>query len=366
MKKKVLFILHLPPPVHGSSMVGKFIKNSVLINEGVVSEYIALGTSKTLHEIGKNPIKKVGLYLKIVFQTVKQLVVFKPDLVYMAITAKGMAFYKDAFIAMLAKLSGKKVIYHLHNKSMEDRQEKWLDVRLCKMLFKNTDVILLSKHLYPDLQKYVPQTRVHYCPNGIPETLSKPNSTKSPKSDGIIKILFLSNLMEAKGVFVLLEACKILADKQLPFHCTFIGGESDITSEKLQQKVLELDLSKKVHYAGRKYGAEKELALSEADIFAFPTLNESFGLVNLEAMQFSLPVVSTLEGGIPDVVEEGKTGFLVDKGNAQALADKLEILIVDPSLRLKMGNRGREKYEEEFTIKAFEKCFAKVLNDLLK
>lgn len=363
MKKKVLFILHLPPPVHGSSMVGKYIMDSSIINAGINSEFINLGTSKSLDEIGKNPFQKIGLYVKIVLQTFKQLMVFKPDLVYIALTAKGKAFYKDAFIALLAKLFGKKIVYHLHNRSMVERQEKWLDVMLCKMLFKNTDVILLSKFLYPEIQKYVPQSRVHYCPNGIPPISN--SFIKKENSEGV-QILFLSNLMKAKGVFVLLEACKILKEKQLHFHCTFVGGESDITSEIFQKKVSELGLSEKVHYAGKKYGAEKEKAFSEADIFAFPTLSETFGLVNLEAMQFSLPVVSTLEGGIPDIIMEGKTGFLVEKDDAQAFAEKLEMLIVDPVLRLKMGREGRKRYEENFTLEAFENCFTTILNELIK
>ncbi|MCB0452930.1 MAG: glycosyltransferase family 4 protein [Aequorivita sp.] len=365
MKKKILFILHLPPPVHGSSMVGKYIKESSIINETIRSKYINLGTSRSMDEIGKNSFQKIGLYLKIVFQTLKQLMFFKPDLVYIAFTAKGQAFYKDSLIALLAKIFGKKIVYHLHNRSMAERQDKWLDVAMCKMLFKNTDVILLSKYLYPEIQKYVPENRVHYCPNGV-QPLSGQISARKKENSQEVQVLFLSNLMKAKGVFVLLEACKILREKRLLFYCTFIGGESDITSEMFQKKVNELGLSRTVHYAGKKYGAEKEQAFSEADIFAFPTLNETFGLVNLEAMQFSLPIVSTLEGGIPDVIEDGKTGFLVEKGNAEALAEKLEKLIIDAALRLEFGQLGRKRYEEKFTLKAFEDCLITILNKLIK
>ncbi len=363
MKKKVLFVLHLPPPIHGSSMVGQYIKDSSIINDGINSRFINLGTSKSLDEIGKNPVKKIGVYLRIVFKMLKELMFFRPDLVYIALTAKGQAFYKDAFIVLLARLFGKKIVYHLHNRSMEERQDKWLDVVICRMLFNNTDVILLSKYLYPEVQKYVPEKRVHYCPNGIPQS-SKTILMRKRENLEEVQILFLSNLMRAKGVFVLLEACKILHQKQLSFHCTFIGGESDITSEMFQKKVIELGLISRVHYAGRKYGAEKGVAFSEADIFAFPTLSETFGLVNLEAMQFSLPVVSTLEGGIPDVVEEGKTGFLVEKGNAKTFANKLEILINNEELRLQMGEAGKLRYDKHFTLRTFENSFSSIIHKL--
>jgi glycosyltransferase involved in cell wall biosynthesis len=362
--EKVLFILHLPPPIHGSAIVGKTIKESTWINGQIQSVYINLGTSKSLDEIGKNHLQKIGLYLKIVLQTLKQLIFFKPDLVYIALTAKGKAFYKDAFIAILAKVFRKKIVFHLHNRSMAERQDKWSDVALCKILFKNTEVILLSKYLYHEIHKYVPEKFVHYCPNGIPELTNTIGAKKENSQE--VQILFLSNLMQAKGVFVLLEACRILQRKQLPFHCSFIGGESDITSKIFQNKVMELGLSEKVHYAGKKYGKEKELAFSSADIFAMPTLNETFGLVNIEAMQFSLPVVSTWEGGIPDVIVDGKTGFLVEKDNAQALSDKLETLIIDIKLRLKMGQNGRKLYKEKFTLEIFEKRFLEIIRLVAK
>ena len=66
----------------------------------------------------------------------------------------------------------------------------------------------------------------------------------------------------------------------------------------------------------------------------------SFGLVNLEAMEYALPVVSTNEGGIPDVVINGQTGYTVDKNNPKALADALERLFRNPELGVLMGKAG--------------------------
>jgi glycosyltransferase involved in cell wall biosynthesis len=81
-------------------------------------------------------------------------------------------------------------------------------------------------------------------------------------------------------------------------------------------------------------------------------------------MQFSLPIVSTFEGGIPDVVENGVTGFLVPQKDVEALADKLEILIKSPELRKQMGAAGRKKYEEEFTLERFEGRMVEILNEV--
>jgi|SRR5690554_631972 len=94
--------------------------------------------------------------------------------------------------------------------------------------------------------------------------------------------------------------------------------------------------------------------------------NETFGLVNLEAMQFCLPVVSSFEGGIPDVVEDGVTGYLVPQKNVELLASKLEDLILDSSLRIRMGRAGRQKYLNEFTLERFETRLKQILDDILR
>ena len=81
-------------------------------------------------------------------------------------------------------------------------------------------------------------------------------------------------------------------------------------------------------------------------------------------MQFSLPIISTFEGGIPDVVKDGINGFLVPQRDAQALADKLEVLIVNPLLRKEMGFAGRKLYEEKVTIEIFEKRLLEIFRNL--
>jgi glycosyltransferase involved in cell wall biosynthesis len=366
MKKiKILFILHLPPPVHGSSTVGQYIYESKIINNAFECRFINLSTSRLINEIGKKPIQKIGRYFSILCQVFKQLICFKPQLCYLAITAKGYAFYKDALIALMAKAFKVPLVYHFHNKGVSTRQHKAIDNFLYRRVFKNAHAILLSKYLYPDVEKYFTPERVHFCPNGIPD-INFRQKTLDKKQNKKTEILFLSNLIESKGVFVLLEACVILKQKGLAFHCTYVGGEGDVNAKQFQEKVKELGLTDQVVYAGKKYGEDKEEAFAKADIFAFPSYNETFGLVNLEAMQFSLPIVSTFEGGIPEVIEEGKTGYLVPQKDVEKLAEKLEILIKNPDLRHRMGIAGRIKYENQFTLSVFENRLKDILTTIIQ
>lgn len=366
-EKRILFILHFPPPVHGSSMVGKFIKDSSIINEYFVSRYIDMGTSKNIDEIGKRSFIKIFRYLRVVFKVVKELLIFRPRLCYLAISAKGGAFYKDAVVALFVRLLGIEVVYHFHNKGVKDNQDKLLDNRLYRLVFRKCRVILLSEHLYYDIQKYVLPERVSYCPNGIPEekVLSEPKVIDDNLRS--VQILFLSNLIESKGVFILLQACHILKQRGLNFYCTFVGGEGNLNEKQFDSKTLELDLQNYVNYVGKKYGEEKRKILAGTNIFAFPTYYhyECFPLVLLEAMQFSLPIVSTYEGGIPDIVIEGETGFLVPQKDVKILADKLEMLIINPEIRIKMGEAARLKYEKEFTLSIFESRLKSILDNII-
>lgn len=395
---KILFLLHVPPPIHGSSMVGASILNSERINKAFDCSYVNLLLSRTISETGSKGIKK-ALRLHIVFLCLlRQLLFNRPQLVYLALTATGAAFYRDVALVALLRLFGVKHLFHLHNKGFSKFGKKKRNDRLYQFVFTKAKVIMLSQHLYEDVSAYVKWENVYICPNGIgnvqvssldqecvctsrfsiltevEKVLSKKEQRKKNNDEILLKttaievrkvqLLFLSNLIESKGVYVLLEACSLLKQKDIAFECVFVGGEADINVAMFQASVKALDLEQQVQYIGKKYGVEKELVFANADIFAFPTYFETFGIVIIEAMQHNLPVVSTYEGGIPDIVEDGITGFLVPQKDVHALADKLEILMRNSELRKEMGIAGRKKYEEEFTLEKFENRLVKILKEV--
>src|SRR5687768_1203895 len=151
MKPDILFILHIPPPVNGAAMVGKFIKGSLVINQAFNSDYINLTTSFALNKIGKGGIDKFFTLLRIQSKVIKALFYNNYHLCYMSLTAKGAGFYKDLFVVAILKLFNKKIIYHLHNKGIANNSKNRLNKYLYKFVFKNTKTILLSSYLYYDV-----------------------------------------------------------------------------------------------------------------------------------------------------------------------------------------------------------------------
>ena len=364
MKPRILFILHLPPPIHGAAMMGKYIQESELINSSFDCFCINLATAGSLSDIGHVSLEKLLKYLlllRYISHVVKEI---RPELVYITPNAGGKAFFKDFIVVQMLKSMGCKIIAHYHNKGVSAYQSKWIYNFLYKRFFSNLKVILLAENLYKDIAKYVKREDVYICPNGIPSSCKE--EMEARRNNVIPHLLFLSNLLISKGVIVLLDALKILKEKEYTFVCQFIGGETaEINAVQFFEEVNKRELSDLVTYVGRKVREEKEAFFRQADIFVFPTYYETFGLVNLEAMEYKLPVISTNEGGIPDIVKDGENVLICEKQNPVSLADCIAKLLDDEELRVKMGSAGHEKFCREFTLDKFENRMRDILNQNL-
>lgn len=371
-KQKVLFIMHMPPPVHGAAMMGKYIHDSKIVNEAFECGYINPTTAANLEDIGKVGLRKIKDFFYLLSQIIRKVKSFKPDLVYFTANACGGPFYKDFIIVELLKKLGCSIVVHYHNKGVSTRQDRLLDDALYRRFFKGIKVILLAEVLYPDVQKYVRREDVEICPNGIPESINyEPNVERNNE---VPHILFLSNLIESKGVIVLLDALRILKDKGLSFICDFVGGETDeIDAARFEREVKHRGLSMMAIYHGRKYGDEKMAFYRNADMMVFPTYyhNECFPLVLLEAMQCGLACISTDEAAIPEIVNDGTTGLIVKKDEngipyGKDIAMAIEKLITNRLSCAQMGQEGRKKYERMYTLDVFERNITDYIKTCLR
>ncbi len=168
----------------------------------------------------------------------------------------------------------------------------------------------------------------------------------TPPPPGIRKqqFLFWGRMAEQKGVASLLHAFKRVLENKREASLILVGeGECKATYEKLAKT---LGVQDRVQFAGWKDVDTIRQLASESAAGVFPSTVESFGLAVAEALATEIPVVATRVGALPEIIEECKTGFLVDSGDVEGLAKHMTALLNDPNQHRKMAARGRLKILE--------------------
>jgi len=363
-QKKITLFLKLPPPLTGATLINSYIADSPLVKDHFSIKLIPISFKTNIEDVSIFSFYKIKTIFHLYIKLIANFIRFKPDLVYFQISPLGWAFYRDCTFVFIMKLFGKHIVYHMHGKGIGEYVSKSLfRKKIYTWAFKNSSVICLSESLESDITTIYPK-KPYIVNNAI---LVIPSGSRiHEKEKDTIHILFLSNLIVSKGIFVFLDALTLLNTNLLPkIKVSIVGKETEINGKIVESEIEKRNLSPFVHYLGPKYDEEKNEIYQNSDILVYPTLNDVWGLVILEAMQFGIPVIASREGAIPEIVEDGTTGFLVDKLKPEQIAEKLEILINDSDLRQKMGQVGRVKFLEKYTLEIFEKNMVNVFNDVL-
>ena len=363
MKKKILFLLQMPPPTYGAAIVGQEIHDSKLINESFDAVYLNIVLTRDLNN-RETALYRLLRYTGLFFRLLGILLTHRFDLCYLAITCHGVGFLKDSLFVLTCKLFCKRIVIHQHNKGMSADARKPVYRTLFPLVYRHTKVILLSEHLYDDISAHVGRDQILICHNGSPE-LAVAKETQTSKTPPH-RIVFLSNLFFDKGIMTFLDCCRILKERGLPFRADMIGAETaECDRSCLQREIERLGLSDEIIYHGRKTGVERDRILQSGTYFLFPTKNEAFPLVLLEAMQFRMICLSTPVGGIPDIVRNGETGYLYGAEDAAGFADRIIQMEADETARKKIMENAYRHYQQNFTLEQFEKNMFLCLNKAL-
>jgi len=156
----------------------------------------------------------------------------------------------------------------------------------------------------------------------------------------------VSFLRPFKNPDILVEACKELKNRNVPVRL-FVAGDGEMLSG-LKELSRRLEVDDYIHWLGNV--ADPKSLLQASDLFLLASTGEAFGLVLAEAMACGVPVVGTLSGSLPEVVEDGKTGLLVPPRDAKSLANAIERVSIDEHQRREMANRALERARKLFTI----------------
>jgi glycosyltransferase involved in cell wall biosynthesis len=286
-----------------------------------------------IHRLPKSEIRFIGA---LIFwaDIVRALRKIKPDIVHAQNLINGIP----------ALLSNKllKIPYVVYGRGSDVYLPCWFTKLTAKTTLKNASaVIALTEHMKGVMQT-ICNRDVIVVPNGI--NLGEDTGRRSERGDPGKKILFVGRLDPIKGTRYLLGAMSIL-HRDMPGVKLILVGDGE-EREPLESLTDSLRIRECVVFAGRVPHERVQDYMNRAEVLVLPSLSEGFPVTILEAMACGLPVVATRVGGIPDIIEDGTNGYLVDAMNQKQIAEALLKLLQDEELRKDISDKNRKTAEK--------------------
>ena len=350
--KTILVIGQLPPPLHGSNIMAE-ITIQTLKKLGYSVSFIDKDLSTDINQIGKVTIRKIFRIPILGMEVLINSLIKKPSMCIFFSAIGKPAFLIDSILLFILRKCKVPYVIRFDGKGYSTlKKEGYFWKKLVNTsLSKALGGIVLGNKLKNDVNSSINDNMLIKVPNCIQEPI---HSDFKKKEDGRIRILFLSNLLPSKGVLQVLKAAKIVL-KNKDAYFTLAGSFGSLKFEnEISDYIDKNKIGKYICLPGTVQGKEKAKLFESSDIFVFPTYyeRETFGIVNVEAMSYGLPVVSSSEGAIPEIVLDGINGYIVNPKSPEEIAEKIIILVDNPDLRKRMGDKGKEIYKRNFTLKA--------------
>ena len=352
--KVSIFTLEYPPNVYGG--VGVHIKSLVKYLSNYVEVEIRTLNANRNSDVkeyefwdifdGKYPWDKVLSAISLNLAMVREPV--DADLIHTH------TWYTNLAGFMAKKLHGKKMIATVHSleplrpwKREQISSGYELSVWMEKTGLENADgIIAVSQGMKEDIGRIygIDERKIKVIYNGVDVEKFKKTEKRDILDELGIEpgyVLFVGRMTRQKGLDTLIEASKYIRGK-----IVVVTGKED-SKETYEHYRHLLEGEKNIMWYHRYFTMEHLVQLySHAAVFVTPSIYEPFGIINLEAMACETPVVGSNVGGIKEIVQNGINGFLVEKNNAKQLAEKVNLLLKDESLRREMGKNGRKRAEE--------------------
>jgi glycosyltransferase involved in cell wall biosynthesis len=357
----------LPPPIHGASLTNDLVYNSAVINSSLKKRLLRINYNTDLSSINKFNLTKILKYIKLYFRFIYELLFFRPYLIYYTIPPTGKGLYKDILFVLTIKLFFVKPVYHLHGKGIyENTKNSKFKKFIHRWVYSNAVVIHLSDNLLSNEIKRLQtkKSELFVVNNGLPVQQLLINSTIKNK---FINILFLSNITLSKGIIMSLKVLRELIKTHRNIRFNIIGDfRDDVTRKTVKNFIDSNKLKKYVTFFGALYGDEKFRLVSKMDFLLYPSFNDAYPLVLLEALQFGIPIVASNQGAIPEMIND-EVGFVFKTGNlneAVLHCNKIIQLILKDENTIK--RKCTDLFAKKYTKDIFEKRMKAVIDLSMK
>jgi len=184
-------------------------------------------------------------------------------------------------------------------------------------------------------------------------------------ADGKLNILYVGYLQKCKGFDILIRALETIGRRYTDWQLTVVGNTNFLYSyaKNCLDLINRFGISDRVNFLGRVNGDDLEEIYRSADIFVLPSIREGYGMAIKEAASYGLPIISTNVGGIPEIVEDGKSAILVEPGDVEGLRDALVKLMKDKDLRKRLGDSALKTVDFDYNWDSVGEMFEEYMNE---
>jgi glycosyltransferase involved in cell wall biosynthesis len=368
MLSRILVIGQLPPPVHGSNVMTERFMNA-LGECGYEACIVEKTFSKSMDEVGKASYRKVLMVPDLCRRVVAAVNTFRPDLCVYFISVGLQSLLVDCLVLRLLERRNIPYLLYFHGRGYRTYEAaRFLAVRgiIHKALQNAAGGLVLGEALKEDVNHLIADERLLILPNGIPEPEQPPPPRKTTGSPLVV---FLSNLIPAKGPLRFLQMAKLVHAEEPGVRFVMAGRHTtEAYLRELKTFIQREGLATCVELPGPVYGMDKAGLFNTMDVLVFPTSfdKETFGIVNIEAMQYGVPVISSPVGAIPEIIQDGLNGYIVAPDDIRLLADRVLALIRNPALRQQMGDAGCRRFYQHYSLEAYTRNVQTSLDVFLK
>jgi len=274
------------------------------------------------------------------------------------------SFWRDIVHMILARLRRCRVVWHLHDGTFLKFLSQGNPVKRAMIrwaLAKGAVTIVLSEGSREQLRPHARKVDWRVVSNGV----GVPPTCSEPEKD-LVRFLFIGNLTRRKGAYDLIQAAELMAQRGLTPILRLAGGEV-VSGDRaeIEKRIAESPCSEQITLLGIITGLKKEQALLTSDCLVLPSYAEGLPMVLLEGMAYGLPVIATRIGSIPEAVDEGVEGFLIEPSDVKGLAESMYRLASDKELRIRMGQAARRRVEKEFSLDIMADNLLAIYNEVL-
>jgi glycosyltransferase involved in cell wall biosynthesis len=364
--KKIVLLFQTPPPLHGQAVIlDRLVREQWHWCNKI---HIRLHYSDKVSEVGKFSFKKISRWLEIVAAVIRERIKGRIDIIaYSPAPPNRLPFYRDLMTLPLLRVWAGKIIFHFHGGGFDKLSQKlfFWEKLLAKKIYWQPDLAIVLSTGHKKEIEWINPREISVIPNAVPDYYKG-----LAGESGIVTILSIGLVAEDKGILISLKAAKLLKESGIHYRWIFGGSyESQKFKDKVESCMASMSLASNVKFVGEVRGEWKWRLFRQADIVCHPTFYkwEASPVVLLESMMMGKPVVATKWGYIPEIISDGEEGYLIPIKNHRKLADKLTVLIKSKILRGKMGQRGRRRYLDKFTLgkhlESMEEAYRKLADE---